>query len=178
MRFTLSDIKHFTENAPEHSIQNYQIVVSAVDKKPIEPEIKAISQRLARQRKTNPLLLWYIGISKSESRGTCKRDFIRDGKRGRPRVIVRGKQTEPHAHIFLSSRKKTEPPTNDYNQILMFIKKRRKKYKALKQPKSSQIHGMGYVNYSQRQSEHIFKTPDYDFDYFLSPFYDDSLLDF
>lgn len=176
MKLSLKDIKGYTKNAPEHSNENYQIVFSVVGKKPIEPEIKAVVQRLGRQRKLNPFLIWFVGLSTHESRGNCQKSFIKSGTRGRPRVIIRGKQTEPHAHIFISSKKRNQPPTNDYLQLLQFIKKRRNKYKVIKQPKSSPIRGMGYVIYTFRQSEHIFKSPDFDFSYFLSPYYDDSLI--
>ena len=57
MKFKLADIQNYTQSAPEHSEKNYQIVFSAVGNRRIEPEVKAVVQRLARQRKNSTILL-------------------------------------------------------------------------------------------------------------------------
>ena len=173
MKFKLADIQNYTQSAPEHSEKNYQIVFSAVGNRRIEPEVKAVVQRLARQRKKNPLLLWFVGLSSVESRGNLKKVYKRSGKRGRPPLEIVGKQVAPHCHIFLATRLKNKPPTSDYKSLLDFIKKRRKKFGNLKQAKSGVVYGMGYCGYTARQSEHVFKTLDYDWEYFQSAYYDD-----
>ena len=179
MTFSFEDIKKYTEKAPEHSTDNFQIVLSLKDgEKSIKPEIKSITQRLARQKSKNPNLLWYIGESYHSSRGKCKKTTKKSGKRGRPSVIVQGKKSVPHAHIFLMSNKGNDSVKTDYLQILSFIKKRQKRFGVLKQAKSSGMKGVGYVSYVWRQSEHIYSTPNYNWDYFLSPMYDDTINNF
>ncbi|WP_405317715.1 hypothetical protein [Ruminococcus sp.] len=59
----MADIQNYTQSAPEHSEKNYQIVFSAVGNRRIEPEVKAVVQRLARQRKNSP---YYIIGGKNE----------------------------------------------------------------------------------------------------------------
>ncbi|MEE1262098.1 hypothetical protein [Ruminococcus sp.] len=54
-----------------------------------------------------------------------------------------------------------------------FIKKRRKKRGNMKQAKSGVVYGMGYCGYTARQSEHVFKTLDFDWEYFQNAYYDD-----
>ena len=173
MKFKLADIQNYTQSAPEHSEKNFQIVFSAVGNRRIEPEVKAIVQRLARQRKNSPCLLWFIGQSAVESRGNLQKVYKRSGKRGRPPLEIVGKQVAWHCHIFLTSRLKNEPPTSDYKSLLDFIKKRRKKYGNMKQAKSGTVRGMGYCAYVARQSEHIFSTPDFEWSFFQSAYYDD-----
>ena len=173
MKLTLADIKNYTQSAPEHSDLNYQVVFSVVGNRRIEPEVKAVVQRLARQRQNNPFLLWFVGQSTVESRGYLQKVYKKTGKRGRPPLEIVGKQAAPHIHIFLTSRLKNEPPTSDYKSLLDFIKKRRKKYGNMKQAKSGTVRGMGYCAYVARQSEHVFKTLDFDWEYFQSAYYDD-----
>ena len=173
MKFKLADIQNYTQSAPEHSQKNYQIVFSAVGNRRIEPEVKAVVQRLARQRQNNPFLLWFVGQSTVESRGYLQKVYKKTGKRGRPPLEIIGKQVAPHCHIFLATRLKNKPPTSDYKSLLDFIKRRRKKYGNMKQAKSGVVYGMGYCGYTARQSEHVFSTPDYDWNFFQSAYYDD-----
>ena len=92
MKFKLADIQNYTQSAPEHSEKNFQIVFSAVGNRRIEPEVKAVVQRLARQRKNSPCLLWFIGQSTVESRGYLQKVYKKTGKRGRPPLEIVGKQ--------------------------------------------------------------------------------------
>ena len=173
MKFTLADIKNYTQSAPEHSDLNYQVVFSVVGNRRIEPEVKAVVQRLARQRQNNPFLLWFVGQSTVESRGYLQKVYKKTGKRGRPPLEFVGKQVAPHCHIFLTSRLMNQPPTKDFEELLAFIKTRKKRFGNVKQAKSGVVYGMGFVSYVARQSGHIFSTPNYDWGYFQSAFFDD-----
>ena len=175
MKITVDDIRRYTRNAPEHSRGNFQIVLSGREKNTnLLPEATAIRQFLARQRKIFPQLLWYVGVSKTESRGYCAKTSIKTGNKGRPRIIVKGRRAIPHLHIFLMTRKKDTSAEPTFENLKKFIIKRRLRFPNTKTPKFSKVHGCGMVPYIYRQSEHIFATPDFDFAYFRSPYYDDS----
>ena len=175
MEITIADLQHFTRNAPEHSEHNFQVVLSARQKDTnLLPEATAIRQFLARQRKIFPQLLWYVGVSKTESRGYCAKTSIKTGNKGRPRIIVKGRRAIPHLHIFLMTRKKDTSAEPTFENLKKFIIKRRLRFPNTKTPKFSKVHGCGMIPYIYRQSEHIFATPDFDFAYFCSPYYDDS----
>lgn len=177
MLIKLKDICDYTKNAPEHSERNYQIVVSAKDDYiDLASDVKALTQKLARLRQQqNDNLLWYVGLSNHESKGNTQKSVKRENKVGRPKVIISGQKTDEHFHIFLMSRCREENVQPEFKEIIKFLKKRNKKYGHLKQHKSSKVYGCGYIPYVYRQSEHIFKTPDFNFDYFINPLYDDSL---
>lgn len=175
MKITVDDIRRYTRNAPEHSQDNFQIVLSAREKNTnLLPEATAIRQFLARQRKNFPQLVWYMGLSQTDSHGYCVKTAIKTGNKGRPRIMVRGRRAIPHLHIFLMSRKKDTSAEPTFENLKKFIIKRRLRFPNTKTPKYSKVHGCGMVPYIYRQSEHIFATPDFDFNYFRSPYYDDS----
>lgn len=175
MEITVDTIRSYTLSAPEHSEHNFQIVLSARQKDTnLLPEATAIRQFLARQRKIFPELLWYAGLSKTESRGYCVKTSLKTGSKGRPRTVVKGRQAIPHLHIFLLTRKKDTSAEPTFENLKKFIIKRRLRFPNTKTPKFSKVHGCGFVPYIYRQSEHIFATPDFDFAYFRSPYYDDS----
>lgn len=175
MKITVDDIRRYTLSAPEHSEHNFQIVLSARQKDTnLLPEATAIRQFLARQRKIFPEILWFMGLSQTDSRGYCIKTSIKTGLKGRPRIMVRGRRAIPHLHIFLLSRSKTISAEPSFENLKKFIIKRRLRFPNTKTPKYSKVHGCGFVPYIYRQSEHIFATPDFDFAYFCSPYYDDS----
>ena len=66
-----------------------------------------------------------------------------------------------------------QPPTKDFEELLAFIKTRKKRFGNVKQAKSGVVYGMGFVSYVARQSEHIFSTPDFEWSFFQSAYYDD-----
>ena len=176
MEITVDTIRSYTLSAPEHSEHNFQIVLSARQKDiNLLPEATAIRQFLARQRKIFPELLWYVGLSKTCSRGFCLKSTVSNGGKGRPKTTVKGSRAIPHLHIFLLSRSKTRSAEPSFENLKKFIIKRRLRFPNTKTPKFSKVHGCGMVPYIYRQSEHIFATPDFDFEYFRSPYYDDSL---
>lgn len=176
MEITVDIIRSYTLSAPEHSEHNFQIVLSAREKDTnLLPEATAIRQFLARQRKIFPQLIWYMGLSKTESRGYCVKTSLKSGSKGRPKTTVKGRRAIPHLHIFLLSRSKTISAEPSFENLKKFIIKRRLRFPNTKTPKYSKVHGCGFVPYIYRQSEHIFATPDFDFEYFRSPYYDDSL---
>ena len=175
MKITVDDIRRYTRNAPEHSRGNFQIVLSGREKNTnLLPEATAIRQFLARQQKIFPEILWFMGLSKTDSRGYCIKTSIKTGLKRRPRIMVRGRRAIPHLHIFLMSRKKDTSAEPTFENLKKFIIKRRLRFPNTKTPKYSKAHGCGMVPYIYRQSEHIFATPDFDFEYFRSPYYDDS----
>ena len=175
MKITVDDIRRYTRNAPEHSRGNFQIVLSGREKNTnLLPEATAIRQFLARQQKIFPEILWFMGLSKTDSRGYCIKTSIKTGLKGRPRIMVRGRRAIPHLHIFLLSRSKTISAEPSFENLKKFIIKRRLRFPNTKTPKFSKVHGCGMIPYIYRQSEHIFATPDFDFAYFCSPYYDDS----
>ena len=176
MKITVDDIRRYTRNAPEHSQSNFQIVLSGREKNTnLLPEATAIRQFLARQRKIFPETVWFVGLSQTDSRGYCIKTSIKTGLKGRPRIMVRGRRANPHLHIFLMTRKKDTSAEPTFENLKKFIIKRRLRFPNTKTPKFSKVHGCGMVPYIYRQSEHIFATPDFDFAYFRSPYYDDSL---
>lgn len=180
MKFKLTDFLSeclgYVSNAPQHSEENYQIVISAKCDCDLTSDTKAIIQKLARMRKEKyKNLLWYVGLSNHDSRGNIHKVTQHTGKVGRPKIVVRGKKTNTHMHIFLMSCCKSDNIQPEADELITFIKRRNKKYNSLKQHKSSKVFGCGYISYVNRQSGHIFKTSGYDFDYFINPMYDDSL---
>lgn len=179
MEITIDAVRRYTLSAPEHSEHNFQIVLSAREKDTnLLPEATAIRQFLARQRKIFPQLIWYMGLSKTESRGYCVKTSLKSGRKGRPKTTVKGHRAIPHLHIFLLSRSNTISAEPSFENLKKFIIKRRLRFPNTKNPKFSRVHGCGMVPYIYRQSEHIFATPDFDFEYFRSPYYDDSLDNF
>lgn len=178
MRFNYEIIRAIKENAPEHS-NLMQIVFSIEDNVDIYnyfKDVHAVRQWFIREKDDNSDIIFLMGLSNTEARGTVEK--ITKHKKhqvGRPRNFVKGKKIEWHCHILFGyknaniSDKQVEKLRDE---ILLFLKKRRKKYHNSKRPQSSFTSG-GYVKYINRQSEHIYSDNNFDWNYFLSPFYDD-----
>ena len=142
MKITIADLQRFTRNAPEHSQENFQIVLSAREKDTnLLPEATAIRQFLARQRKIFPHLVWYMGLSKTESRGYCVKTSLKTGSKGRPRTVVKGRQAIPHLHVFLMARKKDTSAEPSFDNLKKFISRRRLRFPNTNTPKFSTIRG-------------------------------------
>lgn len=171
-------LRLYTDSAPPHSRINQQIVVSGMYKgQDMQPDLKAIQQKCYRLRKTEyPSLLWYAGVSHHKSDWVMRTKQRSNHQRGRPRIVIRGKKSVPHLHIFLMSEDPdgSESVANAKTDLKRFINKRTKRTGNLKELKSSEMLGAGFIKYIYRQSDHISCTSNYDFSYFLHSLYNDS----
>lgn len=181
MKYNYNQLQHITrqvlENAPPHS-EMIHIVYSTVEghEQGFLSDVDASRQWLIRKKKSDDDLIFYVGISNTEARGTItKTTKHRKHQVGRPPNIVKGKKVDLHTHILIGF--KVPRTTKEVRQIaddlLLFFKKRRNKYHNSKMPKSSTT-SMGAVKYITRQSEHIYTDNSYEWEYFLDPWYDDT----
>ena len=135
-----------------------------------DADVHACRKFLIREKKKNPTLLWILGDSFVESCG-CKKENVKNGKVGRPKKVITGKLIKRHVHIFILSIDDGYKIEEELFAVQNFLKNQRKRKPHLRQYKTKQIRGMSFCKYIARQSQHLYRCSDYDWNYFLSEEY-------
>lgn len=166
MKFSWSEYidacKEYVQSAPVYK-SGVQFVQSGVT----DSDVMATLMWLRRKnRKDNTSFL--LCDSSTDSIG-CDSEYIKTGKRGRPKKTVLGKKVGRHIHgILISQDQSADAIKNDLTE---YIQKRRKRNSTLKQQKVSELNQMYIVKYITRQADHIYQSNDFDFDYFNNDLY-------
>lgn len=168
MRVSLDDYREYTGNAPPYK-DGLIFVQSGVQQK----DIDCLLMWLRRLCADNEGLSFRLITSTHESKGTIQKTTIRTGKAGRPKTVIQGKKAEKHCHGLIIN----ESTYTDIQQVKKslqgYCKKRRKKRKNLKTQKITEVWqgNLSIVKYMERQADSIHSYGNFDFDYFLSPYY-------
>lgn len=139
--------------------------MSGVDTK----DVDALRKFLIREKKKYIQFLWLLGDSTTDSKVCCT--YKKKGNKGRPRKKVLGRKVERHIHLFILTIEDSCFLELGLKDVQHFLKKQRKKKKHLKQYKTTSIQGMCYCKYIARQSDHLYRCSNYNWDYFLADEY-------
>jgi hypothetical protein len=168
MRISLDHFKDYTSKAPPY-LNGLIFVQSGVQKK----DINCLVMWLRRMCADTEGLSFMLVTSTHVSKGSVVKKTIRTGKAGRPKTVIQGKKADSHCHGLIIN----ENANNNIDDIKMdlqtYCKKRRDKRPNLKRQKVTEAwqNNLSIVSYMVRQADSIYRYGDYDFDYFISPYY-------
>lgn len=167
-RLNTSDFSDYFNNAPRYK-DGLAIVQSGVDNK----DVLATVKHFRDMRKKFDGLSVYCVLSTTNARGTITKTYKKTGKRGRPKLEIKGNKIDGHLHAIIvnTSNSTNIDEVHDYNT--KYFNKRRKRIPHLKQQKICRLDGMFIGKYMDRQADHSYHIGDFDFGYFLDERYVD-----
>lgn len=170
MEFSLKEIEEYTNNAPSY-VNGLIFVQSGIEKEDIKPQVMWL-RRLCQ--KVDGLSFMLI-TSNHEAKGTVQREIQRTGNVGRPKVIVKGKETDLHFHALIVNQNEDVDIEEVKKDLSHYCKSRRAKRPNLKQQKikSAWEGGLPIVSYMLRQANEVkpYMYGSFDFLYFNDPRY-------
>ena len=170
MKFTLREIEKYTENAPQY-IAGLCFVQSGIETADIKPMVMWLRRKCA----DNEGLSYLLVTSSHDSKKRIERGIIRTKKRGRPKMFIKGTNTERHFHGLLISTNDSLDMSAIKNSLADYCKRRRKRRPNLRQQKVTETYknGLPIISYMYRQMDEVkpYRSGNFDFGYFNNYLY-------
>ena len=136
-----------------------------------DKDVTAILNALWYQKGKFPEVSFFMGVSNTNS-ATAKRKVVHTGKRGRPRIVIEGKQEPQHVHIGAVGK-------GAYSFMHKMKKSVDRRFYAEVGSKTSRVvskkklfHAIDFLTYAYRQSQPFYTGGDFDFEqYTKDPFF-------
>ena len=101
----------------------------------------------------------------------CRKEYVKKGSAGRPKLIVKGIKTERHLHGVVAVTTPSVECSAVDSELHEYFMKRRNKNKSLKQQKIKKCDELFIIKYMNDQADHIYRYGDFNFQYFLDDRY-------
>jgi len=165
-RISWEEIRLSAFNSPPHK-NLYGVVISGIK----DADLKAVWDWLKRYCKNNTNVGWQLVDSTHVSKKS-EPVFVHNHKVGRPRRVVIGKTTLRHLHILLVSTDNSDASGIAKEALCNFLIKLRQRKEYLKRQSSKKLEkGMDIVDYCCRQADHVYRSHNYDWEYFIHYYY-------
>ena len=173
MRFTIDEMKRYSEEAP--LVENGLVfVISGADKK----DIRALYQWLDSHYPEDTAIAFLLTLSSHDTQdGRIDRRKVKHG-RGRPRTEVIGTEAVPHIHGLIVNQNEDTCIHSVKESITKYFQKRRKRKPTLRQQKIRLAEGLEIVPYMMKQADCSLSSKGFDFSYYMDCRYNDDFSHF
>jgi len=170
MKYKVRDFEEYTNSAPSYA-NGLLIIQSGIEDDDVNPMV----MKLRRTCDSSAGLSFMLVTSSNDSKKPIYIKKVRNGKRGRPKTIVQGQETDSHFHILIIN----TCPETDINaikeELRNYCKCRRKKRPNLKRQKITDAwsEGLPIVSYMVRQMNETkpYTHGTFNFQYFANILY-------
>lgn len=159
-----------------HDAPKYEAGIQFVQSGINDKSVHSLNMWLSRMAKKNDGVSYLLCDSEHDSHQYIEKTVVKTGKPGRPKTEIKGRKIGRHVHGVIIS----ENPVNNLEAVKKnlqhYLHKRKKNNAELKQAKVTSLNvsePLFLIQYMDRQSAHVYRGGDFDFDYYLNPFYFD-----